>query len=108
MFFSNKDMAYRVETEKFTQKVLARGGNIMLTEAVFTRGGKAPSHKHPHQQIAYIAKGRVKFRIEDSEWICKEGDSLYVPPETEHEVEALEDNSVVVDIFSPQREDFVE
>jgi len=71
-------------------------------------GGKAPSHKHPHQQIAYISKGRVKFRIEDREWICKEGDSLYVPPEAEHEVEALEDDSIVVDIFSPQREDFVE
>jgi len=42
MFFSNKDMVYRIDTEKFTQKVLARGGNMMLTEAVFPWEAKLP------------------------------------------------------------------
>jgi len=108
MFYRNSEMKYRIKTDTFSQKVLARGGDMMLTEAGFAKDSTAPAHSHPNQQLAYVARGKVSFRIGEEEWTCSEGDSLYVPPDVEHEVTALEEDSIVIDIFSPQREDFLE
>lgn len=107
MFFKRKDMHPRIETETFKQSVLARGGAMMMTEAEFRKGGLAPLHSHPHEQVAYVSRGSFRFRIGEEEMEIHERDSLFVPANVEHECEALEDHSVIIDIFSPQREDFL-
>jgi len=107
MFFRRKDYTPRVDSNGFRQTVLARGGNIMLAEGEFSKGAVGASHSHPHEQIAYVSRGSFRFRIGKDEMEIHEGDSLFVPSGEEHECEALEDGSVIIDIFSPQREDFI-
>jgi len=108
MFFKRKEIQPRIETETFKQSVLARGGKMMMTEAEFKKGGLAPLHSHPHEQVAYVSRGSFRFKIGAEEMEIHERDSLFVPANVEHECEALEDGSVIIDIFSPQREDFLE
>lgn len=107
MFFMRKDYTPRVDKDGFRQTVLARGGNIMLAEGEFEKGGTGAGHSHPHEQIAYVSRGSFRFRIGSEERDIHEGDSLFVPAGVEHGCEALEDGSVIIDIFSPQREDFL-
>lgn len=107
MFFRRKDHEPRMDKDGFRQTVLARGGTMMLTEGEFCKGGVGQPHSHPHEQIAYVSKGSFRFRIGDEEMEIHEGDSLFVPADVEHECEALEDDSVIIDIFSPQRDDFL-
>jgi quercetin dioxygenase-like cupin family protein len=48
----------------------------------------------------------MKFLIEGGEQIVSAGQSIVLPPHMPHGVEALED-SLVVDVFAPAREDWI-
>jgi len=90
------------------REILARGGNLMLTRNTFlTKGTKAETHTHYHEQISYILSGSFKFIVNNEEKLLKVGESLYIPSNAPHSAEALEDNSIVLDVFTPQREDFL-
>lgn len=90
------------------REVLAYGGNLMLTRNTFSKKGtKADTHTHYHEQISYILSGSFRFILDKEERILNVGDSLYIPSNMPHSAEALEDNSVVLDVFTPQREDFL-
>jgi quercetin dioxygenase-like cupin family protein len=65
-----------------------------------------PEHSHHHEQITMVERGALRFAIEGGQQIVRAGESLVIPPDAPHGVVALED-TVVVDIFSPAREDWV-
>lgn len=90
-----------------SRKILARGGNLMMVEVAFEKGGIGAVHSHPHEQISYIHSGSFEFELDGRKEIVRVGDTVYVPTNVPHGVVALEE-SIIVDIFSPQREDFLE
>ncbi len=90
------------------RRVLNRGGRLMLVEFTFAKGGVGPVHSHPHEQIGFLAAGSGVFTIDGEETEVKMGDSMYIPPNTPHGFKANEDNTIMIDIFTPQREDFLE
>lgn len=69
-------------------------------------GAVVPSHAHPHEQVATVLEGRLRFVVGGEEQIVATGESMIVPGGVPHEVEALED-SLVLDIFSPVRDDWL-
>ncbi len=85
---------------------LARGGKLMMIEVEIPSGESAPAHSHPHEQVSYLLDGRAEARVGSETYTLQPGDSMYVAPGTEHEVRALEDCRVL-DVFTPQREDFL-
>lgn len=90
------------------REILARGGSLMMTRNIFPeRGIKAERHTHYHEQVSYILTGSFKFTVDEREYILKPGDSIYIGSNIPHSAESLEDNSTVLDIFTPQREDFL-
>ena len=66
-----------------------------------------PEHDHPHEQIGYLAAGRVLFEIGGLKKELKQGDSWIIPGGAPHKVTALED-SVAVDVFAPVREEYLD
>lgn len=106
MFVQNNDVEYEILDEKSKRKILAHEGNLMMVEVSFEKGGVGSIHKHIHEQISYLAKGTVEFNLYGEKRVIKEGDSIYIPPNAEHGLYAIEP-SVIVDIFNPQREDFL-
>lgn len=92
--------------ETLTRRNLAYGGSLMMVEVEIPRGEMAPAHAHPHEQVSYLLSGRAAARIGDDRYTLQPGDSLYVPSGVEHEVQALDDCRVL-DVFTPQREDFL-
>ena len=65
-----------------------------------------PEHSHVHEQIATVERGALKFFIEGREQMVKAGESLAIPSNVPHGVEAVED-TIVVDVFSPARQDWI-
>jgi len=51
-------------------------------------------------------QGKLRLKVGDAETVMGRDDIVVIPPNTPHEAEALED-TVVIDIFSPPREDFL-
>jgi quercetin dioxygenase-like cupin family protein len=66
-----------------------------------------PPHEHPHEQITLVERGRVLFTIGDEQRVAEAGDVLHFPPNSWHGATMLEEEVVLVDIFSPIREDFL-
>lgn len=62
-------------------------------------------HSHVNEQVTMVERGALKFFIEGGERIVRAGEVLTIPPHAPHGVEVLED-SVVVDVFSPPRDDW--
>lgn len=90
-----------------TRRVLTYGGKLMMVEVTMSKGGRGEVHTHPHEQISYIAAGAFEFTVGEEKQVVHAGDSLYVAPDVPHGTLSLEDGSVVVDIFTPIREDFL-
>ena len=76
-------------------------GRILLAA-----GAVVPSHHHVHEQVANVLEGSLRFVVGDEERVVSAGESLFIPSEVPHSVEALDD-SVVLDVFSPRREDWI-
>jgi quercetin dioxygenase-like cupin family protein len=78
----------------------------MLTKAKFVKGGIGAMHSHPHSQVTYVVKGVFEMTIGDQKKIIRQGDGYYVPPNTMHGCVCLEEG-MLVDAFSPHREDIL-
>ncbi len=89
-----------------TRRILARGGSLMGVEASFKKGAVGSVHQHSHEQVSYIVSGSFQYEADGIKYMLKAGDSYYVEPDSLHGATALED-SVILDIFTPQREDFI-
>ncbi len=88
------------------RKVLAWNDDLMMCEISFLAGAKGNVHSHPHTQVSYVGSGSLRFMVGDETRIVRRGDSVLIPPDTLHGVEALEE-AMLVDVFSPARQDFV-
>ena len=88
-----------------TRRTLNYGERTLLAEVTLAKGSIVPAHTHVHEQIGYLASGRIRFRIGDEIQDLEPGDSWLVPSNAEHEVWTLED-AVAIDIFSPVREEY--
>ena len=88
------------------------GRQVLHTESMtFARvtlrqGALVPMHEHEHEQIATVMEGCLRFVVGDEERIVEAGSTVPLGANVPHEVEALVD-SVVVDVFSPIREDWI-
>lgn len=87
------------------RRTLNEGARMMLCELRMTKGAVVPAHTHPHEQIGYLAAGRLRFRIGQVWRDLGPGDSWCVPGGVEHEVHVLED-TVCIDVFSPPRAEY--
>ncbi len=73
----------------------------------FAKGMRGAAHAHPQEQISYVLKGCMEFTTDSGTVTAKVGDQVVFAGNEAHSSVALED-SLVVDIFSSVREDFVE
>ena len=105
--FGNKVEAVRAD-EGVMRKLLGYGGSLMMTEVTFKKDAVGSIHSHPHEQVSYITQGSFEFNLDGKIQIVRKGDSIYIPSDTLHGVKALEEDSVILDVFTPQREDFIE
>src|SRR5262245_26136166 len=69
--------------------------------------GVVPEHSHHNEQLGLVLRGTVTFRIGDEERELSAGDTWEIPANVPHEVHAGPDGAVVVDLFSPPREDWI-
>lgn len=87
------------------RRTLGWGDRMLLAEITVLKGSVIAAHSHPHEQIGYVASGKLEFTIDGEKVIVPAGDGYTIAGGVTHAVVALED-SVAIDIFSPVREEF--
>lgn len=90
------------------RQVFGYDNNLMLVKVKFEKGatGSLHSHPHPHSQASYVAEGVFELIIGDEKKILRAGDGYYVMPPLVHGCTCLE-AGILIDAFSPYREDFI-
>jgi quercetin dioxygenase-like cupin family protein len=89
------------------RRVLAHNDKMMLVEHRMERTWIGTRHSHPHDQMVYVIKGRLRFSCgEEAEFEACEGDSFVLKGGIEHSAYALEP-AIVLDVFTPYRADYV-
>jgi quercetin dioxygenase-like cupin family protein len=83
------------------------GERLMVCRLTIAPGIVTPIHSHAHEQITLVERGRVRFTIDGEQRIVGPGDVLVFPSGLEHGATMLDEEVVLVDIFSPVREDFL-
>ena len=107
MFTENKNIAFTDLGGGTKRKILSYSKNLMTVELTFEKGAVGPKHSHPHEQIGYIISGKLIYQEEGCpDKVLETGDTYYVAPNAVHGVQVLEDTKLL-DIFTPMREDFV-
>jgi quercetin dioxygenase-like cupin family protein len=77
-----------------------------MVKVKFEVGAVGQLHSHPHTQVTYVESGAFEMTIGDQKKIIKKGDGYYVPPQEVHGCVCVE-AGVLIDVFSPHREDFL-
>ncbi len=88
------------------RKIRSYNEDIMLVEVGFDEGGIGKDHTHPHAQISYALSGEYEYHVEGVSYTLKPGDSIAVAGGQVHGLTCLK-AGVLLDIFTPMREDFV-
>ena len=80
--------------------------SIMMLKIKFETGAVGAVHQHPHSQVTYIESGVFDMTIDSITRRIRAGDGYCVPPHALHGIVCIE-AGMLVDVFSPQREDFL-
>ncbi|MDL2226966.1 cupin domain-containing protein [Deltaproteobacteria bacterium OttesenSCG-928-M10] len=106
MFICGREAEAKPIGEGMARKVLCYSPQLMICEISLKKGALVPEHRHPHEQSTYVVSGRCRAFINDEAHEMTAGDNVFFKSDMPHRIEALED-TVVLDIFTPMREDFV-
>ncbi len=81
-------------------------GMMTIARLVLAKGAIVGMHSHLNEQVTTMVSGKLRFDFSGTLVDVSAGEILPIPPHVPHSVEALED-SIAVDLFSPQREDWI-
>ena len=93
-------------SDKISRRVVC-GEQGMIVWWSIAAGVHVEAHRHANEQIVWMLKGRMAFRLGEETRICLPGDIVVIPAEVEHEG-WFHDDTEVIDIFAPPRADFLE
>jgi quercetin dioxygenase-like cupin family protein len=88
------------------RRILAFNDKLFLAEHEMKRGWVGKIHSHPHDQVVYVVGGHLTITCKGRTFDVRTGDTFVVRGGVEHGASAVED-SLVVDVFTPCREDYV-
>src|SRR5262245_50536967 len=91
--------------EGVQRQIQVDGQKLMIVKVHLAAGAEVRPHSHPHEQATYVVSGRLRFTVGDQTMDLSAGQSIGIPSNAVHGVVAAEE-TVVLDSFSPPREDF--
>ena len=106
MFTFNSDAPFVELGGGLKRKILSHGEKMMAVEVHFEEGAIGSMHSHPHIQISYVLEGEFEATIGEETKKITKGDTYYTLPDVPHGVVCLK-KGILLDIFTPERQDFL-
>ena len=107
IFMFGKDVEIEDVGGGITRQILGHNDELMLVKALFETGAEGYQHEHYHSQVTYVESGVFDVTIDGVTKRQAAGDSYFIPPHVMHGAICVE-AGVLLDMFSPIREDFFE
>lgn len=106
VFIKDEDVSWEQVDAAIKRKIMSYDDKLMVVKVDFATGGIGSLHQHPHTQITHVESGVFEVEINSEKKILRAGDAFYIPPNVVHGAVCLEEG-VLIDVFSPMREDFI-
>jgi quercetin dioxygenase-like cupin family protein len=90
------------------ERQMVWGDRVMVCRLTLAPHTVTAVHSHPHEQVTLVERGRVDFFVDGQRRTAAAGDVLVFPSNIQHGATMLDEEVVLVDIFSPLREDFLQ
>ncbi len=107
--FQHRDWS-RIPVERVAdgvQRQMIYGDRLMVCRLTIAARTVTPVHSHLHEQVTLVERGSVDFFVEGERKTVHAGDVLLFPSNIQHGATMLDEEVVLIDIFSPPREDFM-
>ncbi len=105
-FFKNDNTPWEEAGDGITRQFVGFNTQLMMVKVKFEKGAIGYVHDHFHSQVTYIASGEFEITIDGQPEVLKTGDGFFVQPNQKHGANCLE-AGILIDVFSPVREDFL-
>lgn len=105
-FQYEKELKWEKPAPGIRRQVMGYDAQLMVVKVEFEKGAVGTMHEHHHSQATYVASGKFELTIGERKEILSVGDGYYVAPNEQHGCVCLE-AGVLIDTFSPVREDFL-
>lgn len=106
MFYKKEISNYKEIIPGVKLKTLTYGDKTLLSEFLIGQGISLPKHHHPCEQTGYLVSGSIILTIDEETFEATPGDSWSIPSDVFHSAAAVAD-SVIVEVFSPVREEYL-
>ncbi len=108
VFFKMDDTPWEELGDGIRRKIMGYTDDLMAVYLEFDKGAIGTPHSHEiHDQIGYVGSGSFEVEVDGKKQILKKGDAYIAKKHAVHGVVALEDKSVLLDMFTPKRDDFL-
>jgi quercetin dioxygenase-like cupin family protein len=84
------------------------GDGAMLNLIRFEPGATVPLHSHPHEQLGIVLEGMQGLVVEGEAHELGPLEAYVIPGSVEHSAYCGPEGSLVLDVFTPVREDYRE
>ena len=92
-------------SEKISRRILSGSQGMVVWWSIGV-GVHVEPHSHANEQIVWMLKGKMEFRLGSERRVCSQGDVVVIPGGIEHEAWFGEDTEVI-DFFAPPRAEFL-
>jgi len=106
-FFNAADLKEET-TEDGTRRCIYTAENLQVVIYNFPPNTVSKLHSHDkHEQMGYLVSGKMGFKVGEKVHTLMPGDFYRAPIGVEHNAWTMEEPAVLLDFFSPIREDLV-
>jgi quercetin dioxygenase-like cupin family protein len=106
-FIKDTSLQWDLVAPGIKRKIMSFNANLMLVKVSFDKGAVGTLHQHYHTQITYVESGVFEIEINSKKQVLNQGDVFHAEPNLLHGAVCLE-AGVLIDVFSPHREDFIQ
>ena len=105
-FVDDESLPWELVADGVKRKIMTYDPNLLMMKVAFETGGIGAAHSHVHTQMSYVESGAFSITIADETRTVRAGDAYYIPSNVYHKA-VCEEAGVLVDVFTPLREDLV-
>ena len=98
--------AFELVTGVIARPLFGEGAMVNLIE--FKPGTEVPLHSHPHEQLGIVLRGMQALVIDGEAHELGPMEGYVLPGGVQHSAYCGPDGALVLDIFTPVREDYLE
>jgi len=106
-YYYSVDALPKIQPAPGVEMSMMVGGAMMANWVRIEPDAGIPMHSHPHEQLGLVLEGEIEMTIAGDTRICRPGDAYTIPGEIPHSGKAGPAGCLVLDLFSPPREDYI-